>query len=105
MGSLNVHQQMNGYRICGVWGIHTHTQTEYYSVIRKDKTMPSAATQMNPEMIMLSEGTQRGKDRDRMASLTCEIKQMTPMDLFTNRNRHTDSENLQLPRGKGVEEG
>ena len=52
--------------------------------------MPSAATQMNPEMIMLSEGTQRGKDRYRMASLTCEIKQMLcggmelrlPLELF-----------------------
>ena len=61
--------------------------------------MPSAATQMNPEMIMLSEGTQRGKDRYRMASLTCEIKQMTPMDLFTNRNRHTD---MEKGKGRGV---
>ena len=96
MGSLNVHQQMNGYRRCGVCGIHIHTQTEYYSVIRKGKTMPLAATQMNLEKTMLSEGTQRGKDKYRMASLTCEIKKMTPMGLFTNRNRCTDME-----KGKG----
>ena len=37
---------------------HTHTQ-EYYSAIKKNEIMPFAATQMDLEMIMLSEVNQR----------------------------------------------
>ena len=32
---------------------------EYYSAIKKDEILPSAATWMNTENIMLSEATQR----------------------------------------------
>ena len=35
--------------------IHTHT-VEYYSAINKNKIMPSAGTQMDLEIIILSEG-------------------------------------------------
>ena len=38
--------------------IHTHTM-EYYSVIKKNETMPYVATWMNLEMIILSEVSQR----------------------------------------------
>ena len=51
----------------------THTQIEYYSVIRKNKMMPLAAMQMNLEIIILSEVSQRGKDKYHMVSLICEI--------------------------------
>ena len=43
---------------------HTHTQThtmEYYSVIKKNETMPSAATWMDLEIIILSEISQKRK--------------------------------------------
>ena len=42
----------------GVVHTHTHTQ-EYYSAIKKNEIMPFAATQMDLEMIMLSEVNQR----------------------------------------------
>ena len=37
---------------------HTHTNTmEYYSAIKRNKIMPFAATWMNLEIIILSEGS------------------------------------------------
>ena len=53
--------------------IDTHTQIEYYSVLRKNKMMPLAAMQMNLEIVILSEVSQRGKDKYHMVSLICEI--------------------------------
>ena len=41
--------------------------------IKKNKTMPFAATGMNPEIIILSEERQEGKDKYQMISLTCGI--------------------------------
>ena len=43
---------------------------EYYSAIRKNKIMPSAAISMNLEIIKLSEST---KDKYHMISYICEI--------------------------------
>ena len=43
----------------------------YYSVIKKNKTMPFAATWMDQEIIMLSEVSQ--KDKYHMMSLKCGI--------------------------------
>ena len=39
-----------------LWYIHT---MEYYSAIKKNKTMPSAATWMQLEILILSEVTQK----------------------------------------------
>ena len=41
---------------------------EYYSAIKKNKIMPFAATQMDPEIIILS---QTEKDKYHMISLIC----------------------------------
>ena len=41
--------------------------------IKKNNTMPFAATWMNLEIIILSEVSQEGKDKYQMISLTCEI--------------------------------
>ena len=51
-----------------MWYIHT---MEYYSAIKKNEIMPFAATWMDLEIIILSEGSQ--KDKYHMISLTCGI--------------------------------
>ena len=46
---------------------------EYYSVIRKNEIMPFAATWMQLEIILLSEVSQKEKDKYHMISLICGI--------------------------------
>ena len=46
---------------------------DYYSARRKNKTMPCAATWIDPEMITLSEVSQEERDKHRMRSLVCGI--------------------------------
>ena len=53
-----------------MWYIYTK---EYYSAIKKNEIMPSAATWMDLEIIKLSEVTQKEKDKYRMISLICGI--------------------------------
>ena len=53
---------------------HTHTHTlEYYSAIKKNEIMPSVATWMESEIIILSEVNQTEKDKYHMISLVCGI--------------------------------
>ena len=44
---------------------------EYYSAMRKNEVMPFAATRMGLEMIILSEVSQKEKDKYHMTSLIC----------------------------------
>ena len=53
-----------------MWCIYT---MEYYSAIKKNKIMPFAATWMQLEMIILSEVSQKEKDKYHMISLICGI--------------------------------
>ena len=46
---------------------------EYYSAIKKNEVMPFAATWMDLEIIILSEASQRGKDKYHMISLICAV--------------------------------
>ena len=46
---------------------------EYYSVTKKNKILPFAATWMDLEGIMLSEISQTGKDTYWMISLICGV--------------------------------
>ena len=46
---------------------------EYYSDIKKNKTIPFAATWMDPEIIIMSEVSQKKKDNYHMISLMCGI--------------------------------
>ena len=52
--------------------IHIHT-VEYYSVIKKNQIMPFAATWMDLEIIILSEVSQKKKDKYYMTSVLCGI--------------------------------
>ena len=46
---------------------------EYYSAIKKNEIMPFAATWIQLEIIILSEESQKEKDKYHMMSLICEI--------------------------------
>ena len=52
---------------CGIYAM------EYYSAIQKSEIMPFAATWMDMEIIILSEGSQTEKDKYHMISLICGI--------------------------------
>ena len=55
---------------------HTHTHTHimgYYLAIKKNETMPFAATKMDLEIIILSEVSQIEKDKNHIISLICGI--------------------------------
>ena len=53
-----------------MWYMHA---MEYYSAIKKDKTMPFAATQRDLEFVILSVVSQTAKEKYHVTSLTCEI--------------------------------
>ena len=51
---------------------YTYTM-EYYSAMKENEIMPFAATWMDLEMIILSEVSQKEKDKYHMISLICGI--------------------------------
>ena len=53
-----------------MWYIYT---MEYYSAIKKNEIMPFAATWMDLDIIILSEVSQKEKDKYHIISLICEI--------------------------------
>ena len=53
-----------------MWYVYT---MEYYSAIKMNEIMPSAATWMQLEIIIPSEVSQKEKDKYHMISLTCGI--------------------------------
>lgn len=50
-------------------------------------------------ILILSEATQKEKDRHQRVSLTCGIQNVAQMNLFTNRLTDTEGR-LWLPRGR-----
>ena len=56
--------------IKNIWYIYT---MEYYSAIRKNETMPFAATWMGLEIVMLSEVSQTKKEKYHMTSFIYKI--------------------------------
>ena len=46
---------------------------DYYSAIKKDKLMPFVATWMDLDTLVLSEVSQKGKDKYHMVSFMCII--------------------------------
>ena len=57
-----------------VWYVYT---MEYYSAIKKNKRMPLAATWIDIEMIILSEGSLKQKDKYHMILFYMKSKQYT----------------------------
>ena len=53
-----------------MWYIYT---MEYYLAIKKNEIMPFAVTWMDLEIIILSERSQKKKDKYHMISLICRI--------------------------------
>ena len=53
-----------------IWYIYT---MEYYSAIKKNEIMPFAATWMDLEIIILSEVSQKKRDKYLMISFICGI--------------------------------
>ena len=46
---------------------------EYYSAIKKNEIIPFAVTWLDLEIIILSEGSQKEREKFHMISLTCGI--------------------------------
>ena len=68
-----------------MWYIYT---MEYYSAITKNEIMPFATTWMQLEIIILSEASQKEKDRYHMILLICRIeKEMVQMNSFTKQKQ------------------
>ena len=64
-----------------MWYIYT---IKYYSVIKKNEIMPLAATWMDLEIIILSEGSQT--NTNNMISLICGfLKKIVQRNLFTKQ--------------------
>ena len=82
------------------WYIYT---MEYYSAIKKNKMMPFAATWMELENLILSEMSQRDKDKYHMISLISGISYTEQMKLSTEKKIMGLVNRLLLPGGKGRE--
>ena len=62
-----------------MWYIYT---MEYYSAIKKNEIMPFAATQMDVEIVILSEVSQTEKDTYHMILLMCGIYKNSTNELI-----------------------
>ena len=85
---------------------------DYYSIIKKNEIMPSAATQVDLEIIILSEVNQTKKDKYSMLLLvhgilkndTNELIYKTKTELQISKNKLTVTKMERQRRGKlGVE--
>ena len=78
---------------------------EYYSVIKKNKILLFAATQMDLENIMLSEISQTEKDECCMISLLCTVQPVhsegdQPWDFFGRNDAEAETRVLWPPHAK-----
>ena len=82
------------------WYIYT---MEYYSAIKRNKIMPFSATWMELESLILSEVSQKEKDKHHMISLIPGIYYMAQRNLSTEK-KIMDLENRPVV-ARGVGEG
>ena len=81
-----------------MWDTYT---MEYYSAIKKNKIMPFVATWMELEILILSEVSQKEKDKYNMITDIWNLKYETN-ELIYKRNRLTDMKNrLVVAKGEG----
>ena len=59
----------------------------YYSAKKKNKIMSFAATWMQLDILILSEVSQKEKDKYYVISLTCGIHNMEQMNLSTEKKQ------------------
>ena len=84
-----------------MWYIYT---MEYYSAMKKNETMPFAATWMGLEVIILSEVSQKEKNKYHMISLMWNLIFLNDInELIYKTETHSQilKTNLWLPKGKG----
>ena len=60
---------------------------EYYSAIKKNETLPFAATWMDLENIILGEVSQTEKDKYYMIPLICGIQKIIQISLYTKQKQ------------------
>ena len=75
---------------------------EYYSAIKKNDIMPFAATWMELENLIMSEISQKDKDKYHMISLTSGILYMTQRKLSTEKKIMDLENRLMVDKGEGV---
>ena len=66
--------------------IHTQTHNGIPQPLKKNEIMPSALTQMDLEIIMPKELSQKEKDKYHMISFICGIYNMTQMNTSTKQS-------------------
>ena len=77
---------------------------EYYSAIKKNEIIPSAATWLDLDIIIPSEVSQKEKDKYHMISLTCGIYNMTQMNLSMRQTQRHRGQ-MWLPKGEWGRDG
>ena len=77
---------------------------EYYLVL-KNEIITFATTWANLEIIILSEVSQKEKDKYHMISLIYGIKNMIQMNLFMKQMHRQRKQTYGYQRGKGMREG
>ena len=62
------------YAVCvHIYNLYLYLYIDIHSAIKKSEVMPFAASWMNPGITILSEVSQKDKDKHHMISLTCGI--------------------------------
>ena len=75
---------------------------EYYSAIKKNEIMPFIATWMQLKILILSEISQKEKEKYHIISPISGIQNIAQMNLPTEQKQTTDMKtDLWLPRGRG----
>ena len=74
---------------------------EYYSAMKNNKIMPFAATWMELKTLILSEVSQKDKDKYHMVLLISGIKYMAQMNLSTEKKIMDLEKRLVVTKGEG----